>query len=188
MFISGIGIVLLGVLPSQIVTYINRVTSIFIPQTTIDSRSWFAIQAPAEVGSSISPIALLIALFVVLFTTLFFVRRLFGKSKIVRKIAWACGIELVPDMSYSGISFSHPLQLIFKPIYGNSYFSSKRKEQVYFGLHFRKMFTHYIYDPLISVIVSISKRIRNIQDGSIHSYLAYVFITLIVVLLIVTMT
>lgn len=187
MGVASVATLLLGIFPSQVISYLNRITSPFIPNLWLDAHSWLAIKTPSELPSTISPIIILLILMIALFILLLFVRAFYGKSKFVRRIAWACGIKLEPDMSYSGVSMTHPLQIIFKFIYGNSYYSSKQGDEVIFGLHFRKVFSQYIYNPAIQGFVVLSKKIRKIQNGSIHTYLAYVFITLIIVLLVVTM-
>ncbi len=44
-------------------------------------------------------------------------------------------------------------------------------------------FEKRLYDPLKDWIFGLSRRMRAIQAGSIHAYLAYIFVTLILLLL-----
>ena len=44
-------------------------------------------------------------------------------------------------------------------------------------------FETHLYSPLTDRIMARASRFRSIQAGSIHSYLAYIFITLVVLLL-----
>ena len=44
-------------------------------------------------------------------------------------------------------------------------------------------FEERLYGPLQKKILAIATRMRGIQAGSIHAYLAYIFVTLIVLLL-----
>jgi hydrogenase-4 component B len=41
----------------------------------------------------------------------------------------------------------------------------------------------YLYDPVVKVVVGIADRLRILQAGSLHLYLAYIFVTLVVLLL-----
>jgi hydrogenase-4 component B len=44
-------------------------------------------------------------------------------------------------------------------------------------------FEKHVYDPIVERILALAKRMRAVQAGSIHAYLAYIFVTLIVLLL-----
>jgi len=179
-------IVALGVLPGLIISYIQRITSMFYPDVTISVKEMFTLQTITKASSTISPIHLIIAFIIIGLITLLALTTTVGKSKYETEEPWACGVALRPEMSYSGMSFSHPLLLIFKPIFGRSFTSRMFEQRVVFMMHLRKIFTTILYDPIVRSVMFMSRQIRKIQDGSIHSYLAYIFITLVVMLLIVT--
>jgi hydrogenase-4 component B len=44
-------------------------------------------------------------------------------------------------------------------------------------------FEDRLYVPVQRVVLAVARRMRAIQAGSIHAYLAYIFVTLIVLLL-----
>jgi hydrogenase-4 component B len=44
-------------------------------------------------------------------------------------------------------------------------------------------FEKHFYDPLKSWMMRVSQRMRGVQAGSIHAYLAYIFVALIALLL-----
>src|SRR5699024_2993353 len=125
----------------------------------------------------------LIVLSIIVLVTLFLT---VGKSTYYDEEPWACGVTLRPDNSYSGMSFSHPLLLIFRPIFGNTFTIKMVNRRVVFTVQMRKIFTKVLYEPIVRIVMFMSRNIRKIQDGSIHSYLAYIFVTLVVMLLIVT--
>lgn len=186
MGIAAIGIVGLGLFPNVVINYLTNVTSLFFPETTVTPGALLSVQSVSETGSAISPVFVILAIGIVLLLVLALLSRWLGKSVYEKKEPWACGVKLQPEMSYSGMSLSHPLLLIFKPVFGESFISSVSKRNVVFKIQFRKVFNRFFYDPLVRFVMFTSKQIRKIQDGSIHSYLAYIFLTLIVLLLVVT--
>ena len=54
---------------------------------------------------------------------------------------------------------------------------------IHFESQVEPLFGKRIYDPLKSWVFGLAKRMRRIQAGSIHAYLAYIFVTLILLLL-----
>ena len=47
------------------------------------------------------------------------------------------------------------------------------------------MFQTYLYDPVVAFVSAMADRLRIIQAGSLHLYLAYIFVTLVVLLFLV---
>ena len=62
-------------------------------------------------------------------------------------------------------------------------FSPYFATRIRFESHVEELFEQRIYRPLRILIVRASRRIRAIQAGSIHAYLLYIFLTLILLLL-----
>ncbi len=56
-------------------------------------------------------------------------------------------------------------------------------KEIHFESEIEPTFEKRLYDPLQEVILWFSTRMRAIQAGSIHAYLLYIFITLILLLL-----
>ena len=46
----------------------------------------------------------------------------------------------------------------------------------------RSWFEEYLYAPLVALVRWISLRVRRLQSGSLHGYLAYLLVVLIVML------
>ena len=61
------------------------------------------------------------------------------------------------------------------------YFAKRRR----FEFRIEPVFQKYLYDPVVSFVSALADRLRVIQAGSLHLYLAYIFVTLIVLLLLV---
>ena len=104
---------------------------------------------------------------------------------------WGCGINLTPRMEYSATGFVQPIKRVFSTIYQptikletefleESRYFAKRK---LFEFHIEPVFQRYLYDPVITCFSLTADRLRFIQAGSLHLYLTYIFVTLVLLLL-----
>lgn len=105
---------------------------------------------------------------------------------------WGCGINLSPRMEYSASGFVQPIKRVFSTIYQptikletefleESRYFAKRKR---FEFHIEPVFHRYLYDPVIAFFSLVADRLRIIQAGSLHLYLVYIFVTLVLLLLV----
>jgi hydrogenase-4 component B len=144
-----------------------------------------------ETMATLSPAALSITFAVMALAMGIFVFMIGGKRKSVYRDSWDCGMTaLTPRMQYTAASFTKPLRLIFKRIY-----LPKREISVsylvkpYFLKSLRysseitPFFEQYLYEPLISFIRKMAARMTVLQSGSLHLYLGYILITLILLLI-----
>jgi len=105
--------------------------------------------------------------------------------------AWDCGLPgLTAENEYTATAFSKPLRMIFAALY-----QPKREIQqqfdvspyypksVLFESEVEQTFESRLYKPLKDKLLQRANRLRAIQAGSIHAYLAYIFLTLVVLLL-----
>ena len=104
---------------------------------------------------------------------------------------WACGLNLTSRMEYSAAGFVQPIKRVFSTIYQptvkletefleeSRYFAKRRR----FEFHIEPVFQTYFYDPVIAFMSGLADRMRIVQGGSLHLYLAYMFVTLVVLLL-----
>ena len=105
---------------------------------------------------------------------------------------WGCGLNLTSRMEYTAIAFVQPIKRVFSTIYQptikleteflqeSRYFTKHRS----FEVHIEPVFQKYLYDPVVTFTFAIADRLRVIQAGSLHLYLTYIFITLVLLLLI----
>jgi hydrogenase-4 component B len=104
---------------------------------------------------------------------------------------WDCGLPgLTADNEFTATAFSKPLRMIFAAL-----FQPRREIQAEFevspyypkAIHFESeiqpAFEKHFYDPVLEGILRMAKGMRLIQAGSLHAYLTYIFITLILLLL-----
>ncbi|AEG61466.1 hydrogenase 4 subunit B [Desulforamulus ruminis] len=118
------------------------------------------------------------------------ITRLMGGAKVRRTETWGCGIDLDATMEYSSASFSQPLRRVYGTLLQPQRQISLRFKQLpYFGYHItfkepvRSVIKDYLYSPLRKITLVLSKKWQCIQSGSIHLYLSYIFITLVILLL-----
>jgi hydrogenase-4 component B len=104
---------------------------------------------------------------------------------------WDCGLPgLTSQNEYTAFAFSKPLRMIFAALYqpqreieAEYEVSPYYPKTIRFESEIESPFEERLYEPVRKAIFAIASRMRGIQAGSIHAYLAYIFITLIVLLL-----
>ncbi len=115
--------------------------------------------------------------------------RLLGTPRVRKTATWGCGIETDAAMEYSAASFSQPFRRVYRGLLqpqrkvetkGNlsPYFGY----QIYFEEQVKSVLKEFLYRPLRSLTISMSKKWQCLQSGNINLYLGYVFITLVVLL------
>jgi hydrogenase-4 component B len=117
---------------------------------------------------------------------------LFGGRLMTRSYkTWGCGINISARTEYTATGFAQPIKRVFSTIYQptvtletefleeSRYFAKHRR----FELHIEPTFEKYLYDPVVRVFLGIADRLRILQAGSLHLYLTYIFVTLVILLL-----
>ncbi len=107
----------------------------------------------------------------------------------VRRVpTWGCGGELTARTEYTATAFSKPLMMIFSAIYrptravetvGEAHFP----REVKYRSEIEPTFERFLYGPLTRGVMGVAERMKVIQAGSLHAYLAYVLVLGIVLLL-----
>jgi hydrogenase-4 component B len=98
-----------------------------------------------------------------------------------RAPTWGCGGQLSARTEYTATAFSKPLMMIFAAIYRptrevsrlgevSSYFPS----EVRYRAEIEPTFERFVYGPLTRGVLGAAERLKVIQAGSLHAYLAYV--------------
>ncbi|MBK5293442.1 MAG: hydrogenase 4 subunit B [Acidobacteriia bacterium] len=108
--------------------------------------------------------------------------------------AWDCGLPgLSSENEYTATAFSKGLRMIFSALYQprreiQAVFdvSPYYPKEIHFESEIEPTFEKRLYGPLQDLILWFSTRMRAIQAGSIHAYLAYIFITLVALLILVS--
>ncbi len=105
--------------------------------------------------------------------------------------AWDCGLAgLTAQNEFTATAFSKPLRMIFgalfrprREIQAEYEVSPYYPKAIHFESEIEPTFETHFYRPLQHGILWIATRMRRLQQGSIHLYLLYVFVTLILLLL-----
>lgn len=104
-----------------------------------------------------------------------------------RARTWGCGGELTPRTEYTATAFSKPLLMIFGAVYrptrqvdavaaASPYFV----HEVRYRAEIEPTFERYLYQPLVRTVVRTASAMKVLQAGSLHAYLAYVLVLVVV--------
>src|SRR5215831_2440902 len=195
MALLAIVCVVLGVAPMVVVPLLDRVVtpfaSVSIEGKVLALDGWAL--APVNVEfSSLSPPVLALLLVALSMLALGLVVAFGGLVRKRYYKTWGCGINLTPRMEYTATGFVQPIKRVFSTIYQptvkletefleeSRYFAKRRR----FEFHIEPVFQKYLYDPVITFMSGLADRLRIVQAGSLHLYLAYMFVTLVVLLLV----
>lgn len=191
MGILSFACLVLGTLPMFFIKLIDTINIQFFKTSILEDIKGFSsfIYCPLKINNtSISPVALLLLMFI-LFSVLIFIFILVSKGKRTREYGtWDCGYtKLDSRMQYSATGFSKPARIVFRSI-----FRPRRELKVEEGVqpYFIKsakytvstlsLLETYFYNPTVKRIINFARKARfTIQTGSIHTYLLYIFITIL---------
>ena len=185
---------LLGLAPMLVVPLLDRVTAPFTGVTISDKvlalDGW--VVAPVTVEFSSISMPVLAALLVGAGGLGLAIARLLGKGVPARySRTWGCGLPLTPRMEYTATAFVQPIKQVFETIYQptvklerefleqSKYFIRHQR----FHSHIEPLFEKYVYQPVVTGLLAAAERLRVIQAGSLHLYLTYIFLTLVLLLL-----
>ena len=186
--------IVLGLAPMIVVPLIDRVTASMTGTSVADKMlaldGWALAPVNVEFSSLSSPVlGLVLAGTAALGLAIV---ALHGSRAFRYGKTWGCGINLSPRMEYSATGFVQPIKRVFSTIYQptvkleteflaeSRYFAKRRR----FEFRIEPMFQKYLYDPVITFMSGLADRLRIVQGGSLHLYLAYMFVTLVVLLLV----
>jgi hydrogenase-4 component B len=186
--------VALGLAPMVVVPLLDQVTrpmtGASIAPTMLALDGWTLAPVSVEFSSLSSPV-LALGLMGTAAVALALAGLLGGFPAKRYSRTWGCGLRLSPRMAYTATGFVQPIKRIFSTIYRptvkleteflqeSKYFAKRR----HFAFHIEPVFEIYLYRPVVRFVTGVADRLRVIQGGSLHLYLAYMFITLVVLLL-----
>jgi hydrogenase-4 component B len=106
---------------------------------------------------------------------------------------WACGADsLNARMQYTATSFAEPLQRVFDNVLQPdtdvevTHFAESQYliERVTYRTQFADPVEHHLYTPVVRALTTWAQWVRRAHPGSVHLYLAYGALGLLVVLLV----
>lgn len=145
----------------------------------------------SQTFSTLSPVGILFTMTVMFVATVLFVFTAGGRKKTSYGDPWDCGIPaLTPKMQYTATAFTKPIRLIFKRIYlptrelRVSYIMKPFfVKSIQYSSEITPFFERYVYEPATGLVHGIARKVRLLQSGSLHLYLGYILITLILLLI-----
>ncbi|MFI5416052.1 MAG: hypothetical protein ACHQXJ_01740, partial [Nitrososphaerales archaeon] len=127
-----------------------------------------------------------------------FIRTIGGKTSKTIYGTWDCGFgNLNEKMEYTATSLSQPIRAVFKVFFkphnvtSREFFVSTNQyliKSIKFNSITKNIFEENLYQPIISSTLRVLDKIRRIQTGKINSYLLYIMITAVLLLLFVRLS
>lgn len=185
--------VFMGLFPATIMATINQVNTHLLGTNIINiitSYDWLQTKSIHTNFTDLSPKSAPIFGLILLVITFGFLTMLRpGFTKRIYE-TWTCGITPEPRFGYTATAFTKPFKVIFGNLYrprfeiSTTYSVPKyfAKSITYLG-EITPIFEKYFYNPVSSYVLNISNKIRWVHTGSIHVYLAYIFVTLLIAIL-----
>jgi hydrogenase-4 component B len=145
-------------------------------------RGWFTIAPAAGPFDHLSPLPLAAAVLAGLGLAAALSR--LARYAVRRAPTWGCGGELTARTEYTATAFSKPLMMIFRAIYrptrrvetiGDAHFP----REVRYRAEIEPTFERFLYRPLTRGVMGVAGRMKVIQAGSLHAYLAYVIVLVV---------
>ena len=184
--------IITGVMSFAIIPYVDQVTTPLVGASAASSIvNGFVISPTNDQFSAVSPFSLAILIAVTVPLVIFISKRYGGRRKTVVGDTWDCGTPLTAHNQYTGTAYSNPLVKVFSYIYRpkpevhtESTSSPYVKKRVSYAFVVVPVFEKYLYQPIVKLLVAGARRVSKIQAGSIQAYLAYIFATLVFLLII----
>jgi hydrogenase-4 component B len=181
----------LGLFPGAVLDVIGGVTAMLpgLPPEPMVTGDVLAM-APGRGGfDRVSPFALAL----MLTSALSLAGALAWRRVAERRVpTWGCGGELTARTEYTGTAFSKPLMMVFQAIYRPTRHVDRLADvspyfprEVRYHAEIEPTFERYVYGPLTSAVWNVADKLKVLQAGSLHAYLAYVIALVIGLVLLV---
>ncbi|MEX2147429.1 MAG: hydrogenase 4 subunit B [Candidatus Rokuibacteriota bacterium] len=191
MAVLALPCIVLGLAPSFFVRLFGAaVPGAGRPAAELTFTLGLPLRVPGTVGEMSPPLLALGLAFGVLLILLGF--RLAGIDRRPRVgDTWGCGrIGQTPRMEYTATAFAEPLRRVFAELYrptkdlsidfhpASKYFV----QSIEYRSEIHPWFERVLYDPLVSLCQHLGAWARRLQGGSVHLYLMYMALALLVLL------
>jgi len=190
MALLAIPCVVIGVAPGLLASPLRRASAVALGAASVTPlRPGLGLDLSGAAGA-VQPLLLVIAVLAAMALTAAVVR-LVGRRGARRAEAWGCGRELqTARMEYTATSFAEPLGRVFADVLrpDHDIEVTHVAESRYFAQAVRYQtraddgIERSIYRPVINLVSLWGAFARRAQNGSVHRYLAYGFVALVVVL------
>jgi hydrogenase-4 component B len=181
--------VVLGIAPGAVFRLLRPVTDGLVGATANPSLGLGRVFDAKTMDGTYAPLMITVGLMVVGILPWLIARKLAGPMRARVAPTWVCGVKLEPRMEYSATAFAKPIRLIFQAVIrpereigldrpSSPFFvrAVRYHEQV------KPIFERHFYQRVVAALIAASHRVRRLQSGSMRTYLTYLFVTLVVVI------
>ena len=194
MAILAVGCVVLGLGASWFLPVFDPITQQALGvrmSSALVASNGFVISAGSPRSGTISTVGIAASLLLLSIVPVLLWLAWGRRSRRTSGPVWDCGLPgLTAANEYTATAFSKPLRMIFSALYrprreiqAEFEVSPYYPTAIRFESEIEPAFEKHLYDPIKERILALANRMRALQAGSIHAYLAYIFITLIILLL-----
>lgn len=185
-FIFGIGA---AMIIKPLVKVAGSVLGIDVSNMSFSLNNFTLAPYPENGVYLTNPFLVLILVFVIgLISAVLYFR--FGKVRSVTGKTWDCGYyNLDSRTEYTATAFSKPFRIAFGFFLLPYRKTEKIRESFYQVKYFKyevfttSVFKKYIYEPVLHLIFKAAHSMKRIQPGSMHLYIAYIFITILLLII-----
>jgi hydrogenase-4 component B len=175
----------LGVLPTFVIGALDPIDAMLVGSTVshASGASWLVL-APIDADrASYAPLVMLVVIVAVVLLSIQIVHR-FYHGRVQRAIAWNCGSpEPTPRMQDSAEGFGQPIRQVFEPFFRMTrHLPSPSDSAPRYAVTISDPVRYWLYLPIARVTAWVARCAGLIQDRRISVYLAFSFVTLIVLL------
>jgi hydrogenase-4 component B len=143
-------------------------------------------------GGNYAPLGILALIVALAGGAILLARLLGGRARERVAPPWVCGVALEPQMQYTATALTKALRIIFRPLVRPYRQTDPEYTQAPYFIkairyqgHLAPVYERYLYRPAVQGLIAGAKRLGALQNGQLRTYLAYLFATLVAVLLIV---
>ncbi len=188
---------LFGIFPGIIINLLNGVAKQLLGQTLPNDTafSWLWLAPVSAEKASYSPPLVLIGVLIATLFTFWYLRRNPETKTMRRADTWDCGFGgLTPKMQYTSSAFTMPFRRIFASVWLiDEQINKDLKgamnldvEAIHYRLQVQDHSWPRIYEPITQSVNTLAKQIGRIQTGNIRTYLGYSFVTLLLMLWVIS--
>lgn len=187
---------LFGILPGIAITLINSVTAQLLKQIIPNDSAfgWLWLAPVSAEKASYSPPLVLIGAVIAGGISFWYLRRN-PETEIRTGHTWDCGFGgLNSRMQYSSSAFTMPFRRIFAKVWlideriNKDMHGAMNMEvaTVHYHLHIEDHCWSRLYQPIAHGVNNLARQVGRIQTGNIRTYLGYSFVTLIIMLWVIS--
>lgn len=187
---------LFGIFPGPVITLINSVAGQLLGQTLPNDAAlgWLWLAPVSTTQASYAPPLVLIGALIAGGVSFWYLRRN-PATALRRAETWDCGFGgVTPRMQYSSSAFTMPLRRIFAKVWIIDERIDKDMQgamdqdvaAVHYHLRIQDHSWPHLYQPVERGVNKLAQLVGRIQTGNIRVYLGYSFVTLIIMLWVVS--